>query len=166
MHRKFIFQNRIGFSLFLWAAAGIGLFVAPAVACESAVEPFQAEFEREVPASGVGAAYGVVCETRNSMREVSRRNFVVDRVTECRPKLTMLSVPGLPEPTKSISVERAEGAMPGASVVSVAQIARWSDDHRRLSNAQYDRSLRAMKEAFKRRPVSSASLSTAPATAK
>ena len=32
-----------------------------------------------------GADEGTRCETRNQLREVARRHFVVDRVTECRP---------------------------------------------------------------------------------
>ncbi len=99
------------FSAFLGGCAGIGIcfFAAHAVAHEPAPPGLPTALEREFAQCWSGEAGGVGCETRNEPREVSRRNFVVDRV---------------PAASEAVSG--------------------------RLRNAQYDRTLRAMKDVFAR----------------
>lgn len=94
-------------------------------------------------------ASGFRCETRHRAREVVRRQFVLDRTTECRPLLALVSRPASAPAMGDLAIEAAsdaEGARPAG------EAATWSGDRRRLGNAQYDRSLRAMRGSLSRRP--------------
>ena len=93
-----------------------------------------------------GADEGTRCETRNQLREVARRHFVVDRVTECR------SIRMLRDEVKQKAASSAEDfrAVPNDRREDRAEdrAALWSASRSRLGNAQYDRSLRAMRGVF------------------
>jgi hypothetical protein len=113
------------------------------------------------------APSGFRCETRNRAREVSRRNFVIDRVTECLPIFRNLIRTeydrGPHASLRQAIVPAPQSLAPSAATTSpvstpatepreipAARCARWSRGRDRLSNAQHDRILRAMAGVFPR----------------
>jgi hypothetical protein len=103
-----------------------------------------------------GVQIGLRCETRPQVRQVSRYDFVVDRVTECRPLAfgcpTSHPEPTIPEPPGSIEVDAQESEPADLGMKSPTRadrLAEWLSGRRRLANAQYDRSVRAMTDRFR-----------------
>ena len=102
------------------------------------------------------APFGVRCETRHQRREVSLRNFVVDRVTHCLPiplaaggdaacVTTNDETSPATSPSPSTSTPRSTGELEARRV-------GWSGNRKRLSNVQHARSLRAMDGLRSRSP--------------
>lgn len=147
MPRHSKLQDRIGVSRVLGIAGAICVLAAPVTANQPARAAFPSDLEEEVAACLRGAPAGLRCETRNWPREVSHRNFVIDRVTECRP-LTTRTYSGRPTPRgaseQAPALEGGDETTARSLVLATERVVRWSSDRSRLSNAQYDRSLNAM----------------------
>ena len=99
---------------------------------------------------------GLRCETRPQFRRVARRDFVVDPVTECR--LLAFGCPAmLDEPARSLPQAPIESAPPEPQAAEIDtksptradRRAAWTTGRRRLANAQYDRSVRALSDLFR-----------------
>ncbi|GEM_PF-6381180 len=99
-------------------------------------------------ASGAQAHDGedVRCETRLQPRAIFGRNYVVDRVTECRrvaaPQKSAEEPTALPRPAPPTGWDGAIDAS--------LQAADWRGERRVLRNAQYDRSVRAIQGITRR----------------
>ena len=87
---------------------------------------------------------GIRCVTHNRFREIARDQFVVDHITECGP-LRANSVPVQAQAAPVSSTALESGVLQSDSE---DRVAIWSAARSRLSNAQYDRSLRAMRGVF------------------
>ena len=99
---------------------------------------------------------GLRCETRPEFRRVSRYDFVVDRVTECRPLAfgcpASHEASSIPEPPASIEADTPAPDLAESGTESPTRadrLADWAAGRRRLANAQYDRSVHAMAERFR-----------------
>lgn len=110
-----------------------------------------------IPVSPSVSADGFRCETRHLAREVGFRNFVIDRVTECRPLRSFSPGGAWPTPREADAARaeaEAEAAVERAAAAggppSADRVARWTRDRVRLANAQYDRSLRGIAGGFVR----------------
>ena len=85
------------------------------------------------------------CETRVEPRAIYGRNYVLDRVTVCRH---------VEPPSAEAPVRRERPAPPsnfGAPIAAELGNVGWDAARTTLGNAQYDRSVRALRRAFVRR---------------
>lgn len=119
-----------------------------AIVCSCAIVPAvgaSTSLGREL---AVTAAVGVRCETRNQLRAVSRRNYVVDRVTECRPLRSPQGLHREAHDRSGDAVVRKDVPTRASTSRRIADAARWEAARSRLVNTQHGRSVRAMRSAF------------------
>lgn len=90
-------------------------------------------------AASANDALDVRCETRTEARPMYGRNYVLDRVTECRRVVSADAVEPAEVATRPAPPTGWEGAVVGAERVTT-----WSGDRRTLQNAQFDRTVRAV----------------------
>ena len=103
-----------------------------------------------------GLQIGLHCETQPPYRRVSRYDFVVDRVTDCRPLAfgcpETRDAPARSRPQASVedgpTLPRAAD-LDSKSPIPADRLAAWATGRRRLANAQYDRSVRALRDRFR-----------------
>ncbi len=135
---------------------GTGLCVVAGAAAFVAMAPPQAIASTDAPA-GAEASTHLECETRRNLREIDRRHFVIEPVVRCArvvveaPELRVDRVANASRLPVRIGRGRSIHQSVEHAEIDVEHAVRWSEDRSLLSNAQAERSRRAMRGRFVRR---------------